>query len=51
MPESRPPSATRPVVRRPVIRSIRFRSVPTIMQCSTGNFWSERKSTAFWAAA
>ncbi len=50
-PERTPPIATRPVVSRPVIRSIRLRSVPTIISCSTGNFWSERKSTVFWAAA
>ena len=51
MPDSRPPIATRPVVSRPVIRSIRLRSVPTIISCSTGNLLSERKSTAFCAAA
>jgi hypothetical protein len=51
MPESTPPIATRPVVSRPVIRSMRLRSVPTIMHCSTGNLLSDRKSTAFWAAA
>ncbi len=50
-PESRPPTATRPVVSRPVIRSIRLSSVPTIMHCSTGNLLSERKSTVFCAAA
>ena len=50
-PESAPPAATRPQVSRPVIRSIRFRSVPTIMHCSTGNSLSARKSTVFWAAA
>ena len=50
-PDMIPPAATRPVVSRPVMRSIRLRSVPTIMHCSTGNFSSDRKSTARWAAA
>ena len=50
-PDSAPPSATLPLVSRPVIRSTCLRSVPTIMQFSTGNSWSERKSTAFCAAA
>ena len=45
MPDSRPPRATRPVVSRPVTRSTCLSSVPTIMQFSTGNSWSERKST------
>ena len=48
-PDSAPASATRPVVSRPVIRSTCLRSVPTIMQFSTGNWLSERKSTAFCA--
>ena len=51
MPERTPPVATRPVVSRPVMRSIRLRSVPTIIRCSTGNFSSERKSTVRCAAA
>jgi hypothetical protein len=50
-PEISPPRATRPVVSRPVMRSTRLRSVPTIMQFWTGNSLSERKSTAFCAAA
>ena len=50
-PDAAPPIATRPLVSRPVILSIRLRSVPTIMQFSTGNSSSERKSTVFWAAA
>src|SRR5680860_1196354 len=41
-PDSTPPSAILPVVRRPVTRSTCFRSVPTIMQFSTGNSWSDR---------
>src|SRR4051812_5077716 len=50
IPDSKPPTATRPVVSRPVTRSTCFRSVPTIMQFSTGNWLSERKSTAFCAS-
>ena len=46
-PDSAPPSATLPVVSRPVMRSTCLRSVPTIMQFSTGNSLSDRKSTAF----
>src|SRR3954453_17242420 len=49
-PESSPPRATRPHVRRAVTRSICLRSVPTIRQFSTGNWLSERVSTAFCAS-
>ena len=50
-PDSSPPIATRPVVSRPVTRSTCLRSVPTIMQFSTGKSWSERWSIAFWASS
>ena len=49
-PTAAPPSATRPHVRRAVTRSICLRSVPTMRQFSTGNWLSDRVSTAFCAS-
>ena len=42
IPDSAPAPATRLRVSRPVTRSTCLSSVPTIMQFSTGNSWSER---------
>jgi hypothetical protein len=50
-PDRAPAAATRPLVSRPVIRSTCLSSVPTIMQFCTGNSWSLRKSTDFWASS
>ena len=50
-PERIPPTATFDQVSRPVTRSMRLRSVPTIISWSTGKSASARKSTLFCAFA
>ena len=51
MPAVTPRRMTVRHVRRPVTRSTDLSSVPTMARFSTGNFWSERWSTAFCASS
>ena len=46
-----PAAIARPQLSRPVTRSTMRRSLPMIVTFSTGNFSSDRKSTARWAWA
>ena len=50
-PPANPDSIARPQDSRPTTFSTMRRPLPTMATASTGNFWSERKSTARWAPA